>query len=713
MDAPVARLAARLRGHAPTIAISFAAIGLAWTFAAIVLQHTRPFGLPLEDAYIYLTYAKQLGRGEPFTYFPGGGYSAGSTSALWPMVLAPFWALGARGHALVWVSFGVCAALYAATCVACYRLVRQIAGQIAGPIGGQIAGLCAAALVLAIAPFAWTALAGMEVAFASALLVSTLILLARAPHDGPPPSLLAIVLMAASLSRPEATMLVGVIVGIAIINRLRQRNWRAAAWWAAPLTAPLLWVTANKLFAGNFLPNTGVVKSHFYLPGFDWTYWWTAVTTQTGQMLKQLFWDGTSPLVWPRLVGVLWIAGAIRVLAWARQEQRWLVGVLVVGSPFVLVFAVIASSGAWHFHNYRYIAPAFPLLMITVACAFAPLGSARAPGDGARPRWGRRLWALGAAAVIAVFWAAAVPGMRDDMMLFAQNAADLNVQVVTLGQYIHRKLPGASIMFHDAGAIAYYGDTRIYDMLGLVTNGQAAVANNGPGSRFEFLESLPPEQRPTHFAYYPGWMGQDEFFGEVVRATPIPPAFSPRRFIGDHDMQLIATVWDHVHTAERPLSPVPGWHLVDRVDVADVADERAHGWSGQIGRHQFGDPTARWSVFHREVRASGLVLDGGRTIRGPNIGERFTIAIEPGKPVRLVMRTGGNRNYSWNEEITAPVHLVVSSDAGSAEATIAPPAGPLVEIALDLPVPATREVTVRVTATGPYRVFHWFALEPD
>ena len=405
MDVRVARLAARLRPYAPEIAISVAAIGLAWTFAAIVLSHTRPFGLPLEDAYIYLTYAKQFGRGEPFTYFPGGGYSAGSTSALWPMVLAPFWTLGARGHALVWVSFGMCTALYAATCVACYRLVRQIMG----PTAGQIAGLCAAALILAIAPFAWTALAGMEVAFASTLLVSTLILLARAPDDGPPPRLLAIVLMATSLSRPEATMLVGVIVGVAIISRLRRRAIRAAAWWAAPLAAPLLWVTANKLFAGNFLPNTGVVKSHFYLQGFDWTYWWTAVTTQTGQMMKQLFWDGTSPLVWPRLVAVLWILGAIRVLAWARRERRWLVGVLVVGSPFVLLFAVITSSGAWHFHNYRYIAPAFPLLMMTVACACAPLGLARDVDDAARSRWARRGWALGAAVVMALFWRAALP----------------------------------------------------------------------------------------------------------------------------------------------------------------------------------------------------------------------------------------------------------------------------------------------------------------
>src|SRR6185436_12177173 len=105
-------------------------------------------------------------------------------------------------------------------------------------------------------------------------------------------------------------------------------------------------------------------------------------------------------------------------------------------------------------------------------------------------------------------------------------------------------------------------------------------------------------------------------------------------------------------------------------------------------------------------RASGLVLDGGRTIRGG--GERFTIAIDPARPVRLVMRTGGRRSYPWHDEIASPVHLVVSTDAGSAETTLAPPTGPLVEIALDLPVPRAPDVRVHVTATGPYRVFHWF-----
>src|SRR5882724_3418641 len=148
----------KLAPYAPALGLAALAIVIAWAFAATTLSVTRPMGLPLDDSYIYLTYAKQFGRGQPFTYFPGGGYSAGSTSVLWPMVLAPFWTLGARGHALVWVSFGTCTALYAATAIGAYRVVRRIAEP--------VTGLLAAALVLTVSAFAWTSLSGMEVAFA-------------------------------------------------------------------------------------------------------------------------------------------------------------------------------------------------------------------------------------------------------------------------------------------------------------------------------------------------------------------------------------------------------------------------------------------------------------------------------------------------------------------------------------------------------------------
>ncbi|MEO6772935.1 MAG: hypothetical protein ABI467_07915 [Kofleriaceae bacterium] len=699
---------ATLRRYAPAIGIAALALVIAWGFAAMTLHFTRPMGLPLDDSYIYLTYAKQFGRGQPFTYFPGGGYSAGSTSVLWPMVLAPFWTLGARGHALVWVSFGMCGALFALVGLGCYRFVAKLAGS-------EVTGVVAAVLVLVIGPFAWSALAGMEVAFASALLVATLLLLARQPAEGPPGWKLAVVLAATSLSRPEATLIVGAIIAACAVQRLRRHAWRDAARWVVPLAAPLAWVIANRVLAGQLFPNTGVVKSHFYLPGFDLTYWRETVPAQAGQMLKALFWSPGSPLVWPRLVALAFVIGAVRIVLWARREQRWLVAIVAIAAPLALMFAVVGTSGVggWSFQNLRYVATAFPLVMLVCAVALAP------PRALDRPLH-RRAWAAGSGVVAVAFAASAWSGLRDNMLLFAQGAMDTNSQVVTIGHFIHDKLPGASILFHDAGAIAYYGDSRVYDMLGLVTDHQAEVANNGPGARFEFLEhlaDLPAGQRPTHFAYYPGWLGTAEFFGDVLLHTSLRPGLPTRRgrLVGEADMQVIVANWDHAHTGERPINDHTGWKLVDRVDIADLASEHAHHWRGAMGRRRFGDPTARWSIVETETAGAGLVIDGGRTIREHD-GEHFTVELDPQKPTRVVIRTGGKRAYPFHETIATPITLKLFTGTQElGHMTIAPPVGQFSELAFNLPPRVFRRhpVELRTEASGPYRVFHWFVLQPE
>jgi hypothetical protein len=531
-------------------------------------------------------------------------------------------------------------------------------------------------------------------------------LLVREPNDGRPSWTLITCLAAASLSRPEATLLVGTIAGVRILARLRARQWRAAAWWLVPLAPVTLWLVANKLIAGNFFPNTGVAKSHFYLPGFDWAYWTDAVKTLSGRMMRGLFWDSTSPLVWPKLVAALFVVGAVRIGFWAWREKKLLVGALVIVAPFMMLLAVVASSGLWNFQNYRYIAPAFPLLMIPVAVALSPLARVR---DRVAVR---RAWHAGAVVLAILFMRAARPALVSDMKLFAQGATDTNTQVVKIGHYLHDKLPDARVMFHDAGAIAYYGDGVVYDMLGLVTNHQAGIANNGPGARFEFLESLPIERRPTHFAYYPGWMGTPEFFGEALLHTSLRPGIERRRLVGEGDMQILVASWDHAGTGERPINDHSGWSIVDRVDIADLASERAHGWVGRMGRRKVGDPTARWSIVERST-ANGLVIDGGRTIRAG--GEQFTVHVDPAKPTRVVLRTGGQRSYGWHEAIDKPVTITLFTGKKQlGQLTVAPPAGMFSELTFDLQahaLPANAEL--RTEANGMYRVFHWFVLQPE
>src|SRR5215470_2506538 len=90
------------------------------------------FGFPLDDSYIYLTYARQIGRGRPFTYFDGSGFTAGATSMLWPIVIAPLWAIGFRGTLLAPVVFGLCAALLAGTAMLAFRIGKQTLGSAGG-----------------------------------------------------------------------------------------------------------------------------------------------------------------------------------------------------------------------------------------------------------------------------------------------------------------------------------------------------------------------------------------------------------------------------------------------------------------------------------------------------------------------------------------------------------------------------------------------------
>jgi hypothetical protein len=300
------------------------------------------------------------------------------------------------------------------------------------------------------------------------------------------------------------------------------------------------------------------------------------------------------------------------------------------------------------------------------------------------------------------------------MKLFAQGAMDTNTQVVEIGKYLHDKLPDASVMFHDAGAIAYYGDGRVYDMLGLVTNHQAGIANHGPGARFEFLESLPPERRPTHFAYYPGWMGTLDFYGTVLKHTSLRRAIDARRLVGEGDMQVLEANWDHVGTAERPLNDHSGWAIVDRVDIAHLASEAAHGWSGRMGRRKLGNPTARWSLVERSTAGGGLYIDGGRTIREGR--EQFTVRVDPTKPTRIVIRTGGQRSYPWHEQISKPTELSLFTGTKKLGTLfVPPPVGPFSELTFNLPPYATKtaSLALRTEANGMYRVFHWFVLQPE
>jgi len=90
-------------------------------------------------------------------------------------------------------------------------------------------------------------------------------------------------------------------------------------------------------------------------------------------------------------------------------------------------------------------------------------------------------------------------------------------------------------------------------MLGLVTNHQAGIANHGPGARFEFLESLPPEQRPTHFAYYPL-----PEMAAMLKAGKITAAVLPEPFASQAELSMGVTQLADLDQGATDAFPVQG-----------------------------------------------------------------------------------------------------------------------------------------------------------
>jgi hypothetical protein len=113
-------------------------------------------------------------------------------------------------------------------------------------------------------------------------------------------------------------------------------------------------------------------------------------------------------------------------------------------------------------------------------------------------------------------------------------------QQLAMARRVSELPPGSVIALNNAGAIAYLGGHRTWDLVGLTSPGAVRARVAGVGSVFERMEHLPPDQRPTHVSFYPAWFpGLDfhgrrlfgarvgEGYGVGIPADDLPRVFEP------------------------------------------------------------------------------------------------------------------------------------------------------------------------------------------
>ncbi len=684
--------------HPRFLAVAPIAIGVAWlawkTLRAIVDAAGHP-AAALDDAYIHFQYARAIAEGHPLRFQAGEPISTGATSFLWPLLLAPFWAVGFRDAALLWPT-------WALSFVALGLLAHE-AQEITRPLAGRAAAAGAAGMVLAFGGHLWCAASGMEVvpfAWLLARSVRRAAEWAEGARSAKRRRELLVLAAATPLMRPEGALFSLAIAAVLVAWPLvttkeesereattakgsetrRATELAARAWGLVALAVPVLQPLFLRVVTGATTTSTAQVKllagnPYYAGPAFD-----AAVLANLkiffGKLLQGEVWSAE---FLPQGGAYVAMLGLVALVLRAGQRELRVRAALCLVLALAMLVPCTYVTFLWN--RLRYLWPFATGWLIGLACLARWIGDAL----GALSSRLRIATPLVAGAFVGLL-ATHLPGVIDDL---ADSAHGIDQQQATLGRWAKRHLPeDARIGVNDTGAIAYFSDRRTFDVVGLTTASEGRYWVAGAASRVEHYERLAreaPARLPGFFIVYPEWFGCEALLGEklteaVVHAT----------ILGGTTMEAHVADYHLLGSGEAPWSEAGA--EVDAVDVADLESEAAHHYE-LLGAHE-GEQLVRAEpppegTSHPET----TVLDGGRTNR---VRERFVI--DTTNATHLVARV--------EAAVDAKVTVHFDGDGG---ASLPLTGGDWQELVFDVPAEQRKSgVRVTVEASVPIATYHYW-----
>ncbi|HVW25924.1 MAG TPA: hypothetical protein VHC69_11185 [Polyangiaceae bacterium] len=662
--------------YAPALAIA-AVLGFV-TLRAVIARAGMP-AAPLDDTYIHFQYARSIAELHPFRYTEGAAPTPGATSLLWPLLLAPFYALGLRGASLLWAAWILSFSSLALLAVETKRAAE-------GLVDAKLA-VAAGAMVLSFGGYAWFAGSGMEVVPFAFLLARSARQsaawmeqkpAATSPGDGEATrgerrryrELVALAFLT-PLMRPEGAV-ASLFIAAALTHRpYRRRTYAAPA--ALGMFAPAL---TSLLFTGQAMASTAVAKWLPLNPYYPGNRLALAVASNVviffGTLLDGRLWTALFLPSGSRVVAALSLA-AIPIAG--MRQHRWPRALVVLAVAVAMLIPTTYET--FLVNRVRYIWP-FAWAWFVGLAALAELAGGALEAASARVSLAVSGLPLLLAGIAVGSLASMLSPSIEDL---STSAEAVTHQQVSIARWAKNELaPGARIGVNDTGAMAYFGDHATFDVVGLTTRGEARYWTAGPGSRFEHYERLPRERLPAYFVVYPEWFAVAPLLGDELTSRSVS-----HTILGGYTMAAYRARYDLLGSGSRPTTTYGrSAEPLDALDVADIEDEAAH-------RYQLFDATRETDVVVEE----GARADGGRLHRQR---DEFTLRLAPGGA--LVCRWGTDRE----------TRLRVAID----EHTMAEPfllPGEWQEVALDVPSELSEGAhTVRVEAIeGEFDSLHYWS----
>jgi hypothetical protein len=632
-------------------------------------------GAALDDAYIHFQYARAFAEGHPLRFQAGEPISTGATSFVWPLILAVPYALGARGESILWATWVLSFAALGALAYETYAISR--------PLAGRAAGFGAGAMTLLFGGFVWSAASGMEVVpFAWVLLHA----MRRASEWTEEPSrrtpreirILVALALLAPLMRPEGAI-ASIVLGVAVAAFPRIPGLRGRAEALPVLLATGAPNVLLLLLTGHATSSTAQVKLLVGNPYFAMP----EAAIANGRILVSQILDGQlwSAEFLPKGGSAFACAGLV-ALAWrGHASSRTFRAAVVLVLALAMFVPCLYVTFLWN--RLRYLWPFAPGWFVGLACLARAVGTVVGRMDARAGATATTLVAGGFAGSLAV----RLEWVIDDA---AQSASGIDRQQVALGRWADATLPrDARIGLNDTGAIAYFGNRKTFDVVGLTTPSEGRYWVAGAASRLEHYERVrlaSPSSLPTHFIVYPEWMACDVVLGKPLHEAVVTDS----TILGGQVMRAYEARYEHLGSGELPWSE--HGTISDTLDVADLESEADHRYE-LLGARD-GEQLAE----EGNAPDGRIVVDGGRTQRSR---ERFVVKLARGVRTIALGRVQAAGDGSILE--------VRVGDRVVGTAKVEP--GPWTEVAVEIPGDALSSdtTTLTVSASGSaYSSFHWW-----
>lgn len=440
--------------------------GFALALTLVYLLSAPVFGLPFDDSYISLQFARNLAR-YGFLTFDGETASAGATSLLHVAILTVPIKLGVEP---VKASVAVGVILHVSLVPVVYWLGWTI-------FKDRLVAVLSGASVGIIGYLAFDALNGMETTLF--LVVSTAAAAAFLGAKDERGFLVAGVLAAlAVLTRPEGVLLLGAMGLYYLVNPGREESVaslptaRRLALLAGPSAAALIglalfyWATT-----GSFTPGAATAKLLFFRE-FD----------QSLQFKFNLARNGLVDFLAPVLPWLALAAFAVR-----RRETLLFAFFWVA---FILMYYMLFPGGLTHYW-YRYQHVFLPAIVVFGSAGLVSLVRG----------WKFRAWDILSAGVVGAVLLGAVVFQYENFRNHYAYEVNLNeTRQVGLARYLRDVVPpNGTIAAHDIGAISFYSEREVVDLVGLV-NPDVIDYHDGRRLR-EYVDRV----QPSYIVVFSSW----------------------------------------------------------------------------------------------------------------------------------------------------------------------------------------------------------------